>query len=96
MSAPIEQPGQVVHDPSDAAVDPRPGDLSEDIPQERRRLGEDCGLTRERSIPRRVTTPRREQPIGCGLGLHIGKIGWREVADQDFPVGFEQAVQGAR
>ena len=92
----VEQRRQIVHDPSDALVDTRPGDPSENVPQKRRRLGENGGLARERPGTRLMAAPRREQPVGRGLSLHIRKIEWREVADQDFPVGVQQIVQGPR
>ena len=35
----------------------------------------------------------REQPVGRGLRLEVRKVGWRQVAYQDFTVSIQQIVE---
>ena len=89
----LQQQGEVVHDPGQPLVQAGAGDVPEQLAQEGRGVGEGGRLAAEGTGGGIVQAAGGEQAIGGGLGLQIGEIARRKVADQHLAIGGQQIAQ---
>ncbi len=77
---------QVIHQPGNAVVEIRPGDVVEELSQKWVGFRQEIrSILSGKALASRICAPSGKKPIGNGLGIHISKLLHGEVGYQVIP-----------